>query len=103
GTTAVAWTAGVKYTMPFIPATIGAYYFNYKYQGTVTAPFLTQRVSQGIDVGAVYGMGPGVSLVAEYAWGQNSQGDFDFLTNTAGLNNNTVQAQVATVGMSIRF
>jgi len=103
GTTALAWTAGVKYTMPFIPATIGTYYFNYKYQGTTTAPFVTQRVSQGIDVGAVYGMGPGVVLVAEYAWGQNSQGDFDFLTNAPGLNNNTVQAQVATVGMSIRF
>ncbi|HVC59922.1 MAG TPA: hypothetical protein VND19_06110 [Acetobacteraceae bacterium] len=103
GADAVAWTAGTKYTFLQVPLTVGTYYFNYKYQGTVTPPFPTQRTSQGIDVGAVYGMGPGVVLIAEYAWGQNYQGGYDFLTQAPGAAGNKVTAQVATVGMSVRF
>jgi hypothetical protein len=101
-TTAIAWEAGVKYTIPQAPITLGTYYFNYKNQGAVGLP--TQRVYQGLDVGAVYGLGPGAVLVAEYAWGQNYQGGYDFLTGGSGSNlNNKVQAQVFTVGMSVRF
>jgi len=103
GATAVAWTAGAKWTIPQIPLTLGTYYFNYKYQGTTACPCVTQRVSQGLDVGAVYGLGPGVTLIAEYAWGQNYQGGFDFLTSAAGPNSNKVTANVATMGVSVRF
>ena len=101
-TQAVAWEAGVKYTFLPFPLTIGTYYFNYKSQGQAGIP--TQRTDQGLDVGAVYGLGPGASLIAEYAWGQRYQGDYDFLTGETGTSaNNKVQAQVATVGMSLRF
>ena len=100
-TTAIGWTAGVKYTIPQAPITLGTYYFNYKNQGQVGLP--TQRVYQGLDVGAVYGLGPGAVLVAEYAWGQNYQGDYNFLQSAVGAANNKVQAQVFTVGMSVRF
>ncbi len=54
-------------------------------------------------MGAVYGLGPGVVLIAEYAWGENSQNGFDFLTNEVGPNSNKVWAQVLTAGMSVRF
>lgn len=106
GATAVAWVAGAKYTMLQVPMTIGAYYFNYKSQGQAGLP--TQRTEQGLDVGAVYGLGPGVSLVAEYLWGQRYQGEYNFLTGAfgsqAGANlDNKVQAQIATAGVSIRF
>jgi len=109
GATAVAWVAGVKYTIPQLPMTVGTYYFDYKNQGQPGLP--TQRNEQGLDVGAVYGLGPGVVLLAEYAWGQRSQGDFNFLTGacgncstTAGANlNNKVQVQVLTAGLSVRF
>ena len=104
GTTAVAWVAGVKYTIPQLPMTLGTYYFNYKNQGAGPGPGLGQRTEQGLDVGAVYGLGPGAVLLAEYTWGQKYQGGYDFLTGasdtTAG---NKVQAQIATLGMSIRF
>jgi len=105
---ALAWVTGVKWTIPQLPATLGAYYFNYKYAGTTTAAalpcgFCTTRTSQGLDVGAVYGMGPGVALVAEYAWGQVYQGGIDLLTGSAGSAYNTVTANVVTVGMSVRF
>ena len=108
GKDAFAWVAGAKWTIPQLPATLGAYYFNYRYQGNATplsagCAFCTQRTSQGLDVGAVYGFGPGVVAVAEYAWGQVYQGNFDFLANAAGSAYNTVNANVFTVGMSVRF
>ena len=106
GATAVAWVAGAKYTIPQLPMTLGTYYFNYKSQGQAGLP--TQRTDQGIDAGAVYGLGPGVALVAEYAWGQRYQGEYNFLTGAfggeAGANlDNKVQVQLVTLGMSVRF
>ncbi len=106
GATAVAWTVGGKYTIPQAPLTMGINYFNYKYQGQAGLP--TQRVSQGIDVGADYGLGPGVVLAAEYAWGENKQGDYNFLTGAFGSEpgsnlSNKVWAQLLTAGISVRF
>ncbi len=90
--------------------TIGTYYYNYNYNGLAaprTAAFdaagVGTRTSRGLDVGAVSGLGPGVVLIAEYAWGENSQHGFDFLTNEVGPNSNKVRAQVLTAGMSVRF
>jgi hypothetical protein len=100
-TTAVAWQSGVKWTIPTVPLTVGAYYFNYKSQGQAGLP--TQRTDQGLDLGAVYGLGPGVVLLAEYAWGQRYQGDFNFLGGSNPLFNNKVNANVVTAGMSVRF
>jgi Gram-negative porin len=105
GTSATAWVVGTRYTIMQAPLTLGAYYFNYNYNGLATPrPVgVGQRNSRGLDVGAVYGLGPGVVLIAEYAWGQNSQNGFDFLTNENGPNSNKVWAQVLTAGMSVRF
>jgi hypothetical protein len=105
GSDAVAWEVGSEYTITALPMTLGAYYFNYKYNGLSTArPVgVGERTSQGLDVAAVYGLGPGVVLIAEYAWGQNSQTGYNFLTGANGAAGNTVQAQVATLGMSVRF
>jgi hypothetical protein len=103
GKDAFAWVTGVKYTIPQIPLTVGTYYFNYKYQGTTAGPFFSTRTSQGLDVGAVYGFGPGVVGIAEYAWGQVYQGGVDILTGSPGAAYNTVNANVFTVGMSVRF
>ena len=62
GDTALAYVAGVKYTIAQLPATLGAYYFHYSYNGITSAvnAGMGARVSQGLDVGAVYGLGPGV-------------------------------------------
>ena len=101
-----AYVTGVKWTIPQIPATLGAYYFNYKYQGTTSCAAggcNTQRTSQGLDVGAVYGLGPGAVIVAEYAWGQVYQGNVNLLGGTNPALYNTVTANVVTVGMSVRF
>ncbi len=105
GKSAVAWTVGTKYTFIQAPLTIGTYWFNYNYNGLdIALPTgVGARTSKGIDVGINYGLGPGVVLIAEYAWGENSQNGFDFLTNELGPNGNKVWAQVLTAGMSVRF
>jgi hypothetical protein len=101
GATAVAWTVGGKYTIPQAPMMFGVNYFDYKYQGQAGLP--TQRVSRGLDLGATYGLGPGIVLLAEYLWGENKQGDFNFLTNSVGPASNKVWCQILTAGMSVRF
>jgi hypothetical protein len=110
GANALGWVVGTRYTFMQAPLTIGTYWFNYNYNGLTTprtaafnAAGVGTRTSRGLDVGAVYGLGPGVVLIAEYAWGENSQNGFDFLTNEVGPNSNKVTAQVLTAGMSIRF
>jgi len=116
GKDALAWTVGTKYTFMQVPLTIGTYYFDYRYNGLFTplVSGMSARTSRGLDVGAVYGLGPGVVLVAEYAWGENSQDGFNFLTGNnlaaatpagrTGANlANKVWAQVLTAGMSVRF
>jgi hypothetical protein len=100
-TTAVAWVAGARYTFLSLPLTVGGNYFNYKYQGQVGLP--TQRTSQGIELGADWGIGPGIALVAEYDWGQNYQGDYNFLAGAVGGANNKVTINQALLGAAVRF
>ena len=104
-TTAIAWVAGARYTIPTLPSTIGGSFFDYKYQGQPGLP--TQRTSAGLDLGATYGLGPGAVLVAEYLYGWNYQGSYNFLTSattgsTAALNNK-VQEQMLVLGIALRF
>ncbi len=110
-TTAIAWEAGGKFTVPNLPLSFGASYFNFKFQGQAGLP--SQRVSQGIDIGGSYGLGPGMVAYAEYLWGQNSQGGYNFLTgacaslvcgsHTNAGANNQVQVQVAMLGLALQF
>ena len=104
-TTAIAWVGGSRYTMPQFPMTVGASFFDYKYQGQPGLP--TQRTSAGLDVGATYGLGPGVVLLAEYMWGYNYQGGYNFLTNAdtgpTASQNNKVQEQLLLAGIALRF
>jgi hypothetical protein len=111
-TTAVAWEAGAKYTIPTIPVTVGGSYYNFKYQGQPGLP--TQRVSQGIDLGVDYGIGPGMVAFGEYMWGQIHQGDYNLLTGACGVGavcsstanpgqNNQVQIQIAMFGLALSF
>jgi predicted porin len=111
-TTAIAWEAGAKMSVPTLPVVFGASYYNFKFQGQ---PGLgTQRDSQGFDVGGSYGLGPGMVAFVEYLWGQNKQGGFNFLTgscyvaavcsSTVNANqNNTVTLQTVMVGLAFQF
>jgi hypothetical protein len=101
-TTAIAWVAGARFTIPTFPSTVGGSFFNYKYQGQPGLP--TQRTSSGIDLGATYGLGPGAVIIAEYLWGYNYQGGYNFLANTVNSSaNNKVSEQIALLGIALRF
>ena len=104
-TMAIAWVVGARYTIPQLPATLGGSFFDYKYQGQPGLP--TQRTSAGIDLGVTYGLGPGAILLAEYLWGYNYQGGYNFLTNAdtgaTASQNNKVQQQIALLGVALRF
>ncbi|HTB44368.1 MAG TPA: hypothetical protein VK741_12125 [Acetobacteraceae bacterium] len=108
-TTAIAWVAGARFTIPQLPSTIGGSFFDYKYQGQPGLP--TQRTSAGLDLGATYGIGPGAVLIAEYLWGYNYQGDYNFLSNQSGTVtatnradlNNKVSEQILEAGIALRF
>jgi hypothetical protein len=104
-TTAIAWVVGARYTIPQLPVTLGGSFFDYKYQGQPGLP--TQRTSAGVDLGVTYGLGPGAILLAEYLWGYNYQGSFNFLTGTAtgttASQNNKVQQQSLVAGIALRF
>jgi hypothetical protein len=101
-TTAIAWVAGARYTIPQLPMTLGGSFFDYKYQGQPGLP--TQRTSAGLDMAAVYGLGPGAVVLAEYLWGYNYQGGYNFLTATANSSaNNKVQEQMLIAGVALRF
>jgi hypothetical protein len=111
-TTAIAWEVGGKFTFPGLPLTFGGSYYNFKYQGQPGLP--SQRVSQGIDVGGSFGIGPGMVAFAEGLWGENSQGGFNFLTNACSVAavcasttdsgaNNTVSVKVAMLGLALKF
>jgi hypothetical protein len=115
-TMAIAWEAGAKYTLPTVPMTFGGSYYNFKYQGQPGLP--TQRVSQGIDVGVDYGLGPGMVAFVEGMWGQISQGGFNLLTGACSVaavcssnasnggvpgGNNNVQVTVGMLGLALSF
>jgi hypothetical protein len=100
-TMAIAWEAGAKWTIPQVPITVGGSYYNFKYQGQPGLP--TQRTSQGLDLEANYGLGPGMVVFASYMWGQVYQGDYNFLAAANGPANNKVQINMFTSGLALKF
>jgi len=110
-TVAIAWEAGAKMTIPTVPMTFGGSYYNFKYQGQPGVP--TQRVSQGVDVGVTYGIGPGMVAYLEGLWGQIHQGDVNLLTGACGSSacsnntftnlNNTENVTIGLAGLALEF
>jgi hypothetical protein len=100
-----AWLIGVQYaTGPFV---MGASYYNYQYQGNPSLVHVSQRYTDGLDVGATWNAAPGLYFFAQYLWTQQHQGDFNWVTSTAGGAGggleNTVQAQVFGIGTKVRW
>jgi hypothetical protein len=62
-----------------------------------------QQVNNGLAVGGTYTLVPGVSLFVDYDYGWRKQSGLDFSSDTAGANNNYVQAQLFGVGTQIQW
>ncbi|GAB0118998.1 porin [Acidisoma sp. 7E03] len=115
GTAAIGWLGGAQYTTG--PITVGASYFVFNTTGdlpggidagsgaTITSAGLTtgQQVNDGFAAGATYTLVPGVSLFVDYDYGWRHQGGYDFETGKAGVDHNTVQAQLFGVGTQIQW
>lgn len=96
GANAVGWLAGGLYTTG--PLTVGASYFNYKSQGDMSVATEGQRDETGLSAGATYLVVPGLKLFASYLYGTRWQGGYNFVSGSAGADNNKVQAQVFAIG-----
>jgi hypothetical protein len=87
---------------------VGVDYYNYQDQGAPTLTNVSQRYSDAFDVGGTWNAAPGLYFYAEYVWGQQHQGGFNFLTGAVngspGSNlENTTQAQAFVLGTKVRW
>ena len=106
----MAWLVGAQYARgPFV---VGVTYYNYQDQGSPSLTHVSQRYTDALNIGATWNVAPGLYLIAEYAWAQMHQGDFNFVTGAAGTFGgggaaqsleNTAQAQVFAIGTKVRW
>lgn len=112
GKSAIGTLFGAQYTVG--PLVVGGSVFRFQTTGDIPnggdptyieASGLTtgQQVNNGLALGATYTLVPGVNMFVDYDYGWRSQGGFDFATNTAGADNNRVQAQLFGVGTQIQW
>jgi len=103
---AQGWLVGLQYaTGPYV---VGVDYYNYQDHGAPTLTNVSQRYSDAFDVGGTWNAAPGLYFYAEYVWGQQHQGGFNFLTGAVngspGSNlENTTQAQAFVLGTKVRW
>jgi predicted porin len=97
-----AWMLGVQYaTGPFV---VGTSYYNYQEQGAPQLTGVTQRYTDAFDLGGTWNAAPGLYFYAQYMWGQQHQGQYNFIQGAAGSSlGNTTQAQVLVVGTKVRW
>ncbi len=105
-----AWLVGAQYANgPFV---VGVTYYNYQDQGNPTLTHVSQRYTDALSFGGTWNVAPGLYIIAEYLWAQQHQGNFNFVTSTAGTFGgsgvsqpleNTVQAQAFTIGTKVRW
>ena len=75
---AEAYLVGVTYTNG--PFTIGASWYGFDSQGAVQLTGISQRHENAFAAGANYQITPGLQVYADYVYGTNHQGDFNFVT-----------------------
>ena len=66
------------------PWTVGSAFGIINSQGSANLNGISQRHQFETAIGGNYKLAPGVNLVLEYNYYQTHQGDFNFMTNTAG-------------------
>ncbi len=88
----------------FGPYTVGAYYFNNQSAGAYTlgSGYGRTATNYGIAVGANYALSKNLGVYATYLYGHRHQAGYDYLTNSAGTNDN-VQAQAFSLGAALKW
>jgi len=95
-----AYLIGVQYvTGPF---TVGAAYYGFDSQGAVALTGISQRHENAFGAGGQWQITPGLQAFWEYIYGTRHQGDFNFVTQTAGSKAfNNVQSQALLLGLEV--
>ena len=96
----LSWQIGTSYTNG--PLLAGVSYFEMESAGAWSSPGNAKRKDKGVYVGVNYGIAPGLSVLAAYAWAQSEQAGKDinaFKANTQSKED----AQMATVGVIFRW
>ena len=96
----LSWQIGTSYTNG--PLLAGVSYFEMESAGAWSAPGQAKRKDKGVYVGVNYGIAPGLSVLAAYAWAQSEQAGKDINSFKAGTQSKE-DAQMATVGVIFRW
>jgi predicted porin len=97
---AEAYLVGAQYTNG--PYTIGASWYGFDQQGAVALTGISQRHSNAFAAGANYQITPGLQVYADYVYGTNHQGDYNFVTGSAGSPlHNSAYSQAAVIGLLV--
>ncbi len=71
-------------------------------QGAVQLTGISQRHENAFAAGANYQITPGLQVYADYVYGTNHQGDFNFVTGSAGSTaHNNAYSQAAVIGLLV--
>jgi predicted porin len=97
---AEAYLVGAQYTNG--PYTIGASWYGFDTQGAVALTGISQRHENAFAAGANYQITPGLQVYADYVYGTNHQGDYNFVTGSAGSPlHNSAYSQAAVIGLLV--
>jgi len=98
--TAEAYLVGFAYTLGAF--TIGGSWYGFDTQGAPALTGISQRHENAFGLGGNWQITPGLQLYSEYIYGTNHQGDFNFVTGSAGSSaNNTAKSQAFIVGLLV--
>ena len=106
GAPLLGFLGGVKYVAG--PMTVGIVAEEFWMQGNVNLSGISQLRARAIDVAGSYTVAPGMTVFAEYLWGDQTQGARNFVSGAIGtapganLNNN-IKGQGFLVGNVVNF
>ena len=98
---AEAYLVGVQYTNG--PFTVGGSWYGFDTQGAVQLTGVSQRHGNAFALGANYQITPGLQAYADYVYGTNHQGDYNFVTGAAGGGSahNNAKSQAFVLGLLV--
>ena len=83
------------------PYRIGASWYGFDSQGAVQLTGISQRHENAFGAGGNWQITPGFQAFFEYLYGTRHQGDFNFVTASAGTAYNDVKSQALLLGLQV--
>jgi len=96
----LSWQVGTSYTNG--PMQVGVSYYEMTRAGAWAAPGDDKRKDRGVYVGLNYGVAPGLSLIAAYAWAESEQKGKDLNSFKGGMQQK-IDGQMVSGGVVLRW